>query len=176
MIRKVVIIGPESTGKSFLCARLAAHYNTDWVREFAREFLLKHGNHYTYNDLLTIAQGQSALESIIEADCTQPVLFYDTNMYVMQVWSEYVFKNCDLFILDQIVEKNYDLYLLCKPDIPWEQDPLREYPDIAAREELYMFYKELMVNQNVLWTEISGDFSERFRQASGAIDQLLRQT
>jgi nicotinamide riboside kinase len=61
-IKKIVIIGPESTGKSTLCKQLALHYNTNWCPEFAREYLLKNGMNYTYRDLLKIAKGQLAME------------------------------------------------------------------------------------------------------------------
>ena len=63
MLKKIVIIGPESTGKSTLCKQLAEHYKTLWCPEFAREYLLKHGMNYTFDDLLTIAKGQLALEN-----------------------------------------------------------------------------------------------------------------
>jgi len=62
MLKKIVIIGPESTGKSTLCEQLAVHYRTLWCPEYAREYLLTHGKQYTYDDLLTIARGQIALE------------------------------------------------------------------------------------------------------------------
>src|SRR5947208_3190923 len=61
-IKKIVVIGPESTGKSTLCKQLAGHFSTLWCPEYAREYLLIHGKHYTYNDLLTIAKGQLQLE------------------------------------------------------------------------------------------------------------------
>ena len=57
-IKKIVVIGPESTGKSTLCSQLAAHYNTLWVPEYAREYLEKNGTNYSYDDLLAIAKGQ----------------------------------------------------------------------------------------------------------------------
>ena len=64
------------------------------------------------------------------------LLFIDTDMYVMKVWCEYVFGKCHQFILDEIVQRKYDLYLLCKPDITWVKDELREYPDEKIRIEL----------------------------------------
>ena len=67
-IKKVVIIGPESTGKSTLCQQLAEHYQTNWCPEYAREYLLKHGMNYTYDDLLTIAKEQIALEEKYEEE------------------------------------------------------------------------------------------------------------
>lgn len=68
MLKKIVILGPESTGKSTLCGQLAAHYKTLWCPEFAREYLLKHGMNYTFDDLLTIAKGQLALEDEYESE------------------------------------------------------------------------------------------------------------
>ena len=108
---KIAVIGPESTGKSTLCELLAQHYNLQWCPEFAREYLLTHGTDYTYDDLLYIAKGQLAMEdeyiqSIISSRQPpftthhSPLLFIDTEMYVMKVWCEFVFGKCHRWILD----------------------------------------------------------------------------
>jgi NadR type nicotinamide-nucleotide adenylyltransferase len=179
MIKKVVVIGPESTGKSTLCEQLAVHYASPWVPEYAREYLLKHGTTYHYNDLLTIAKGQVAWEekylSSIETDKKDPsLLFIDTDQYVMKVWSEYVFGQCHAWILDQIVQRKYDLYLLCDTDLPWVKDELREYPDLESRRELYYIYKDIMLNQSVPWVNISGDYEQRFQKAVKAVNEMLK--
>ena len=102
----------------------------------------------------------------------QPV-FIDTDMYVMKVWCEFVFGKCHSFILDQIVTRSYDLYLLCNTDLPWVKDELREYPDLVNRNKLFHIYKDLMINQHTPWVEISGLDDERLRQAITAVDKLL---
>jgi NadR type nicotinamide-nucleotide adenylyltransferase len=181
MLKKVVIIGPESTGKSTLSEQLAAHYKTGWCPEYAREYLLKHGTNYTYTDLLTIAKGQVALEekTIQLANSHSPhashhsLVFIDTNMYVMKVWCEYVFKKCHRFILEQIIERKYDLYLLCNVDLPWVKDELREYPDLESRKKLYSIYKDIMISQSVPWVNISGNYDERLEKAIIAVDDFL---
>lgn len=184
MIKKIVIIGPESTGKSTLCQQLAAHYETDWCPEFAREYLLTNGTNYEFDDLLTIAKGQLALEDeytqqlelhslpMLEAGGHLP-LFIDTDMYVMKVWCEFVFNNCHRFVLDAINARSYDLYLLCNIDLPWVKDELREYPDLHTRKKLYSIYKDSMINQAVPWVDISGDYETRLKKAITAVDQLL---
>lgn len=186
-MKKIVIIGPESTGKSTLCEQLAKHYNTQWCPEYAREYLLKHGTNYTYDDLLTIAKGQLKLEdeyvnSISNWQLaatqhptpnTQQLLFIDTDMYVMKVWCEFVFGKCHRFILDEIVKRKYDLYLLCNVDLPWVKDELREYPDLETREKLYSIYKDIMINQHVPWVDISGVNEERLQKAIMAVNNLL---
>lgn len=175
-IKKIVIIGPESTGKSTLCRQLAAHFNTLWCPEYAREYLLKHGTNYTYDDLLTIAKGQVALEEEyvlrVGSRGSGPFLFLDTNMYVMQVWCEFVFDKCHKYILEQIASRKYDLYLLCATDLPWVKDELREYPDLESRERLYKMYKDLLVNQETPWVEIRGTESDRFRSALSALSDM----
>jgi hypothetical protein len=194
-IIKIVLIGPESSGKSTLCEKLAAHYNTIWVEEYAREFLLKNGNAYTQQDLLTIAKGQIENEEKAIRQLTtnhshqrntkqstpnpkpqttnNKLLLIDTDMYVMKVWSEFVFNYCDHFILNHIVNRKYDFYLLCEPDIPWQKDALREYPDLATREKLYHHYKDILINQQCKWMNINGDYEARLQNSIEEINKLF---
>jgi NadR type nicotinamide-nucleotide adenylyltransferase len=181
---KVVVLGPESTGKSFLCQALSEYYSCAWVPEFARAYLKENGKNYTYEDLLEIAKGQHQLEQehveewlkkvdSTKKDSSVPLLIIDTDQHVMRVWSEYVFGKCHLWILDQIQQQNVDLYLLCKPDIPWVKDELREYPDYAQREELFHYYFEIMQNQPAPFRLIEGDYNNRIKTAIGFISPLL---
>lgn len=194
-VKKIVAVGPESTGKSTLCAHLANHYETLWCREFARDYLIANDNVYNYDSLLTIARGQLMLEdectaavvheqsakSIVHSPIYSPLsvfhsslLFIDTDMYVMKVWCEFVFKQCHQFILDEIAKRKYDLYLLCNIDLPWTPDPLREYPDAAPRKELYSIYKDLLTKQQTPWIEISGTNEERLQHAIEAVEKYCR--
>ena len=165
MLKKIVIIGPESTGKSTLSEQLAEHYETAWCPEFAREFLHTNGTDYEFDDLLTIAKGQLALEDEYTARLEQQAepmmesggnlpLFLDTDMYVMKVWCEFVFNRCHRFILEQIGE-------------------LREYPDLHTRKKLYQIYKDIMLNQSVPWVDISGNYEQRLHKAIAAVDAVL---
>lgn len=175
-MKKIVIIGPESTGKSSLCNQLAEHYNTFWCAEYAREYLLKQGKEYSHEDLLIIAKGQAELENrITQLSITnqKPLLFFDTNMYVIKVWCEYVFGKCHNFILEEISKRSYDLYLLCNIDLPWIPDELREYPDEKPRQELFNTYKDILINQQTPWVEVSGTYEERLRKASAAVNRLF---
>jgi len=171
--KKFVVIGPESTGKSTLCEQLATHYKTIWVPEYAREYLMKLGRPYTYEDLLIIAKGQLDLEDRITSSNKSPLLFIDTDMYVMKVWCEYVFGKCHSFILNEIVNRKYDAYLLCSTDLTWVADDLREYPDLKSREQLFHMYKDLMINQSTPWYEISGNYDERLQKAESIVNGQL---
>lgn len=183
-VNKVVILGPESTGKSTICTRLAAHYSTVWCPEYARQYLVQFGTAYTFADLLTIARGQLALENEYRQAAIdtwvhngkktkRPLLFVDTDMYVMKVWCEFVFGNCHQFIIDEIVQSYCSLYLLCNIDLPWVKDELREYPDLRSREELYHMYKDILVNQTTPWTIVSGVNDNRFAAAVSAINKII---
>jgi len=175
-IKKVVIIGPESTGKSTLCSQLASHYQTEWCPEFARNYLLENGANYNFSSLLEIAKGQLDLEDQYTQKVKEqqsPILFVDTDMYVMKVWCEYVFNQCHTFILDAITKRSYDLYLLCNIDLPWVKDELREYPNEQPRRELYNIYKDILVNQSTPWVAISGNYEQRLQTAIQAIDDIV---
>lgn len=176
-MKKIVIIGPESTGKSTLCTQLAAHYQTDWVREYARQYLLQNGTNYSFDNLLDIAKGQidSEEQAVAKLSTRNPppsILFIDTDMYVMKVWCEFVFEKCHHWILNRIAERKYDLYLLCNTDLPWVKDELREYPDLESRQQLYHHYKDILVNQNTPWVEIAGTEEDRLQTAITAVDAI----
>ena len=187
-LKKIVAIGPESTGKSTLCESLAKHFQTKWVPEFARGYLLTNGKEYAYEDLLTIAEGQLALEDEISSGfqvsglqsrglaltIRHLTLFIDTDMYVMKVWCEFVFGKCHQWIIDQIIKRKYDLYLLCNTDLPWVKDELREYPDLETREKLFHIYKDILINQTTPWAEIKGADEQRLQTAIGAVHRLLQ--
>lgn len=182
-MKKIVVLGPEATGKSTLCAGLAAHYNTLWVPEAAREYLLKNSTAYTYDDLLRIAQQQQKEEENYAAQLQQSFtihhapftpLLIDTNQYVMKVWCEVVFGKCHPWILNKAAENKYDLYLLCNVDLPWVQDGLREYPDPEQRRRLFLEYKDIMVNDGTPWAVISGVEEARLKSAVKVIDALFK--
>jgi NadR type nicotinamide-nucleotide adenylyltransferase len=172
-MKTVVIIGPESTGKSTLCAQLAEHYKTTWCPEFAREYLKETNGEYNYGDLLNIARGQLQLEDTMRLEAKNNYYFIDTDMYVMKVWCEVVFESCHAWILKQIAARKYDLYFLCDVDLPWVEDELREYPDLQIRKRLFKMYKDLLINQKTKWSVISGTDAQRLQMAVSIIDTLF---
>jgi NadR type nicotinamide-nucleotide adenylyltransferase len=181
-IKKIVIVGPESTGKSTLSENLANHFKTEWVREYAREYLDKNGNDYSFENLYEIAEGQLAGEDACllylreknfkNTQNTIPLII-DTNMYVIKVWSEFVFNKCDNRVLSEIAKRKYDGYILCNTDVPWVQDTMREYPDLITREKLFHYYKEELSEQTTPWTIITGNYEVRTEQAIDFVTSLL---
>ncbi len=137
--RKVIITGPESSGKTTLARELAAQLSGVWVAEYARHYLEQLGRPYGEDDLLAIAKGQLLWESFL-ASTTPPYLICDTSMLVIKVWSEYRYGRCHPWVEEQFQKSRDTLYLLCAPDIPWEADPLRENPD--DRNALLTLYRE----------------------------------
>lgn len=173
-MRKIVIIGPESTGKSTLCQQLAEYYDTVWCPEFAREYLSDKGMDYNYEDLLNIARGQQELEDSLLLEARNGFYFIDTDMYVMKVWCEVAFENCHTWILKQIAQRRYDFYLLCSTDLPWEPDGLREYPDPEFRKKLFDMYKDIVINSNTLWAEITGTDTQRLQTAVALLNSIYK--
>ncbi len=179
-IKTIAIVGPESTGKSELSAALASHYKTIWVKEFAREFLEGINRQYKYDDLLQIAKGQLKLEeeemqklisSSLHSDLKTPLMFCDTNLTVIKVWSEFKYQRCDKWILNQIKTRKYFLHLLTDIDLPWQDDPLREHPQ--QRKELFNIYYDELINQKADFEIVSGINEERITNAIQIIDSRI---
>ena len=171
-VKKVVVLGPECTGKSELSAFLAEHFKTTWVPEYARGYIDNLVRPYQESDLLTIAHGQLRLEDEWPRDSNN-VLICDTNLYVIKIWSEFKYGHCAKEILESINTRTYDLYLLTYVDIPWQSDPQREHPD--KREELYQIYLKEMQSQHTPFVEIRGEREQRRQTAVHAIKKLLAQ-
>jgi len=170
-VKKVAVIGPECTGKSELSEFLAGHFETGWVPEYARGYLNNLVRAYQLHDLLAIAHGQIRIEDEWIRGSNK-ILFCDTNLYVIKVWSEFKFGTCDRTILEQIATRKYDLYLLTGVDLPWEDDPLREHPQ--QREQLYQIYLNEMKNQPVPFVEIKGDREMRRKTAVEAVEKRMQ--
>ena len=169
-IKKVVVIGPECTGKSELSQFLSEHFKTEWVPEYARNYIDHLVRPYHQDDLTVIAHGQLRLEDEWTRDANR-ILICDTNLYVIKIWSEFKFGNCSQEVLQQIATRPYDLYLLTYVDIPWQDDPQREHPD--KREELYQLYLKELKNQPVPFVEIKGEREQRRKTAVEAVEKLL---
>lgn len=167
-VKKIVIIGPESTGKSTLCAALADELDTIWVPEYARAYLEQLGRPYTYEDLLTIAKGQIDAEDQLSAKANK-YLICDTDLQVIKVWSNAKYSKCHRWVLEQIASRKYDLYLLTDIDITWEDDPLREHPAPEERSYFYNLYRDIVQNSGLPWVDISGTHEERLKKAMQAI-------
>lgn len=170
MIRRIMITGPESTGKSWLAQSLAAHYNTLWVPERARSYLQEIGRPYTENDLLQIAWEQLALEDKLAQQANR-LLFCDTGMLVMKIWSEHAYGHCHPWILEQFHTRDYAHHLLPNIDMPWQPDPQREHPHL--RPFFFNWYRQELQEAGKPYTLISGQGEERLQQAVHPIDKLL---
>jgi len=135
---KIIVTGPESSGKTTLCKNLSEHFKIPFAKEYAREFLNELGGNYKQNDLLEIAKGQ------LKSELNSQLL--DTDLITIKIWSEYKYGNCDKWIIEQIEKQKTEkrFYLLCRPDIPWQEDKQRENPN--EREKLFKIHKKELEN------------------------------
>ena len=158
---KIIVTGPESSGKTTLCKALSEHYNLPFTKEFAREYLTDLGKNYLQEDLLEIAKGQLENEQLINNN--QQISLHDTDLITLKIWSDYKYGNCNNWILEQIEKQKVEnrFYLLCKPDIKWNYDPLRENP--TDRNELLEIYKQELENLGHKFLIIKGE--DRNKQA-----------
>lgn len=173
---KVVLFGPESTGKTTLSRQLARHYNSVWVPEYAREYLQNKWNNERKTcepeDLLPIAEGQMRLENEL-AQKTDTVLICDTDLLETKVYSEaYYLGACDPILEKYALENTYDLYFLTYIDIPWEADDLRDKPN--ERLQMFEAFKNELIKQNRPFVLLKGNKQQRLKTAVNHIDKLLK--
>lgn len=165
MIR-IAITGPESSGKTTLCKSLSEYYKVDCIPEFARNYLEKSKGKYNQSDLDSIGKGQLEAVELSDAD----VVVCDSDFSVLEIWSQYKFNNVSEY-LNSLVEKEiFDLHILCAPDIPWEEDPLRENPD--NRDELFELYLLSLKKHGKNFIVVSGTHTERVKKSLNSIDLL----
>ena len=170
LVKRVAIVGPESTGKPTLAEQLANHYNTTWVREYAREYLENINRAYTIKDIEKISEEQLKRENI-KKKLARHILFCDTNLIVSKIWAEYVFITCPEWIMKNIEANLYDFYLLADIDIPWVPDKQREHPE--QRVFLFDLYRKELQTRNFSYTIISGKNEERIKKAVSAINKFI---
>lgn len=170
-IKKIALIGPESTGKSYLAEYLADYYTTSWIPEYAREYIFKLNRSYTFKDIESIAKKQIILEQekIVSA---KKFLFIDTELINNKIWFKESFAKIPDWIDQLIEEEAIDYYLLCYPDLKWESDPLRENPD----KRLYLFdqYKHEIEKIAKPYKIIKGIGEERINMAIQSIEEFYK--
>lgn len=169
---KIVLTGPESTGKTSLAEILVAYYqNSVFCQEYAREFIDGLARPYTQDDLLAIAKGQIKLEEKVIPRGID-LMICDTDLLTIKIWSEYKYGTCDEWIINQLEKSEADLYFLCGIDVPWTYDPQREHPE--ERKRLFGIYETELKKMGVPYMVLTGGEEERFYQASSQIDIRLR--
>lgn len=171
MIKKIAVIGPESTGKSTLCEDLAKALNTVWVPEYARAYLQQLERPYTLTDLGLIAQGQMELENSVEEQANK-YLICDTTLHVIAVWSKHKYSYCDPTLEQAIQACNYDLFIVTNIDFPWQDDPLREHPEEHMRRYFFDLYKNIAQTSGKPYIIASGSPKERLDSVLASINSL----
>jgi len=173
LIKKIAIVGPESTGKSTMSKLLAKHYNVLWVPEYARYYCEALTAPCTLQDEANMFYGQVALENAILSVADSDFIICDTTFVTVKIWSDEMLGETPQVVLDALPQKPYDFYLLMDIDLPWQDDPLRDFPD---KREYFMqvWHHELQALQ-ANYKVISGLGTERMKNAVEAIASFLVQ-
>lgn len=172
---KIVLVGPESSGKSTLAKALAIHYNTTWVPEFARAYLQQKrastGASWDHTDLMPIALGQIQLENQSLSNANN-ILFCDTDLLATYVYACVYYPKMDFSLLySAMLKHQYDLYILTDIDIPWVLDDVRVGAN--KRKDMFDAFEALMLKLERPYLIVSGAHSERLKCAIQRIDEIV---
>jgi NadR type nicotinamide-nucleotide adenylyltransferase len=168
---KIAIVGPESTGKSTISSALAKHYQTVWVPEYARYYCEGLTAACTLQDELNMFYGQLALEKSMEVVAKNNLLICDTTFMTVKIWSDHQLGETPKPVLDAIQAHSYDHYLLLKNDLPWEEDPLRDFKDMG--DYFMEVWRKELNNINASFVEVGG-VENRLENAITEIDRFLK--
>jgi HTH-type transcriptional regulator, transcriptional repressor of NAD biosynthesis genes len=174
-VLRVVVTGTESTGKTQLTQKLAAHFGEPWSAEFARTFWDRHGG-ITAADLDAIDRSQVANEEEAAAKARR-VVFFDTDLITCVLWNDLLFPGaCPAWVRMEADARARQaaLYLWCDADVPFVPDPQRCFPDESMRALQNVRWREALVMRDLPFVEIRGDWSHRERTAIAAVERLLR--
>ncbi|MDB4385245.1 AAA family ATPase [Opitutaceae bacterium] len=175
-VKRVVMFGTESTGKSALAAALAEHYGTAWAPEYVREFWDHHDGQIQGSDLATIARGQIANEETAAA-AAEKVVFCDTDLLMNVRWADELFPGrCPDWVRTAADQRSrtYALYLYCEPDLDWEEDPQRSFSDPAAWRNSALRCRQMLDERQLRYATVSGTGEDRFEVAKAAVATMLR--
>lgn len=169
-VKRVCVFGPESTGKSTLTKRLAEHFGTIAVPEYARTLLELKSGDLSEPDLWRIARGQLASEDAL-ARKAHRLLFCDTDALTTAIWSKVLFDRCDGRIAAEALQRRYELTLLLDVDVPWVADPVRYLP--SARRSFFERCRAALERQQRPYVIVRGTWEERWECAVGAVEQVI---
>lgn len=169
-VKRIVLTGTESVGKSYMTKILADHFQTNFVEEYGRTYVEKHGTDFDLIDISHIAAGHLFFEDKAALDANQ-ILFCDTDLIVTKVWSELVLGDCPTWIDQMISIRHYDLWLLLDVDWPWHGDGTRKFPNL--RQRMFDRIHEILVEQNLPFKVISGNGDERIQSAIEAVSSVI---
>lgn len=172
---RVVLIGPECTGKTRLAGELAALYGVPWSREYAREYVDRHGRALGYADVEPIGRGQKHGEDVAIARATaerSPLVLLDTDLVSTAVYGRHYYGDCPAWIEQEAARRLGELYLLHHIDVPWVEDARqREQPE--RRPQLFQRFRATLEGSGARLAHVRGGWDERRRRALQAIDALL---
>jgi len=169
-ISRIVITGPESTGKTELAQALAEKFDAVWIPEYARQYVENLNRPYDYVDVVRIAQHQIAQEKEYATKVGKGILIFDTWLIITKVWFDLVFGKCPEWISEHIRLSNIDLFLVCDTDLPWIADPVRENGG-EKRIELFQLYCNEIRSFGFEYETVSGFGDERVKNAISALSK-----
>ena len=170
-IKKIAIVGPESTGKSTISQQLANHYNVAWVPEYARYYCAALKQECNLQDEINMFHGQVALEESILATAQTDFIICDTTFLTVKIWSDEFFGKTPRIVIDALTERPYDFYLLLDIDLPWQEDPLRDFPHM--REHFMNIWHKELKALNANYVVVNG-IENRLQNAIDVIDRFLK--
>lgn len=175
-VKRVCVVGAESTGTTTLAKSLADHYDTVWVPEYGREYCIQkwadgYTDEWTSDEFAYIAEEQSSREDTA-ARIANKVVFGDTDAFATSIWQRRYLGTRNLEVESLAAKRHCDLYLLTGDEIPFEQDGYRDGESI--RHSMHQEFIRELNSSGRFWALISGNHQERMLKSISLVDEILK--
>lgn len=178
-VKKVLITGTESCGKTTVVRKLAKNYLTSWSEEFGKyyeeKFLGAYSGNWHVNDFEKIAISQE-LQNHHAYKTANKVSFIDTDAVVTDFYLDmYLKQNSKL--IEEMARKEvdqWDLVIMLEPTVKWVQDGTRWNSEDKVRWELHKKLCKMYDDLGIKYISIGGNYHYRFNKIRNLVDEMLK--
>lgn len=174
-LKKICFIGPESTGKSTIGEKIAKHFKTVYIPEYAKAIIAQQSGQFYESNVVEVAYAQIRTEKSLER-MTNKVMICDSDIIVTMAWSQELFGHIPSQLIQIAQTQHYDKTFLFYPDTPWISDTHRNVIESSSQEfriKMFLNMEKLLKQFNRDYEIIYGSYQQKEETIEKYINALI---